>query len=333
MRPVFKVVLAIIMLFECILTGTLGYFLYQRTVNERKVLGVATVVPLKKEDFIVSSSENLQYFYEPKPNTHETEHPDWLPNEAVHTINSDSLNDRNDYFTEKLPFVFRIIILGDSFTFGEYVNTADIWPEQLEEMLNSGHCGINKTYEVINLGVGGYDVQYIAHRYALRGIKYNPDLIIWLESNSGFDRMVELMHSYIEKYNNVLTQQERDNFKSQNDGLNDVSWKYALKEIHNIYGEKYIFDQIGEWWKNFFKMRGTTPVLITTFDFISPLNRMKLKYWTNGQPNVTVTASISNIYDKDGGLPDGHPNVWGHQLIAVDTYHYLLEHSSLIGCK
>ena len=72
--------------------------------------------------------------------------------------------------------------LGDSFTFGVYVNTEDNWTELLEDKLNSikNICPNTDHFEVINLGVGGYDIEYAAKRYINRGKVYNPNIILLL---------------------------------------------------------------------------------------------------------------------------------------------------------
>ena len=81
-----------------------------------------------------------------------------------------------------------IVALGDSFTFEFSVNTVDSWPEQLENMFvqKSNFCNARKV-EVINLGMGRFDIPYTVERYKKNiGDKYRPNLILWFESGSGF---------------------------------------------------------------------------------------------------------------------------------------------------
>ena len=62
----------------------------------------------------------------------------------------------NMTYIKKNKDTFRIITLGDSFTFGMYINTKDNWTELLEDKLNSDMgCKNISMFEVINLGVGG----------------------------------------------------------------------------------------------------------------------------------------------------------------------------------
>jgi lysophospholipase L1-like esterase len=102
------------------------------------------------------------------------------PSQAKYTINKDTLNERYDYSVKKQPGVFRIMTIGDSFTYGLYTNTDRNWTELLEDKLNADlRCQKSRKVEVINLAVNGYDITYTVERFLKRGIKYNPDLVIW----------------------------------------------------------------------------------------------------------------------------------------------------------
>ncbi|HNW43218.1 MAG TPA: GDSL-type esterase/lipase family protein [Elusimicrobiales bacterium] len=64
----------------------------------------------------------------------------------------------------------RILILGDSFTFGEEVNDTEAYPSRLQELLPAS--------EVINFGVHGYAHDQMLIYLKEEGIKYRPDIII-----------------------------------------------------------------------------------------------------------------------------------------------------------
>lgn len=317
-RAIFVAILLFIVLGESIAIVYLGLVTRQYFLK-KNVLGEMTVVPLKKEDYIFSSNINIQGFYEPKPSSTEIDNPNWLPYMPEHTINADSLNERYDYSVQKESNLYRIIVLGDSFTFGDYVNTEDVWSERLEDLLNNNACG-GLSFEVINLGVSGYDVQYIAHRYSVRGIKYNPDLIIWFESGSGFTRMLELMRSYIDKYENLLTPEELSAYRDR--GIYYPSWSLATKELFHTYTEEQIGKKIRGWWQEFFRIRGTTPVLITSRSLFKE-QQQYINELIAHQENVSLMTSISQLREDDL-LPDGHPSARGHDVIAKDIHRYLL---------
>jgi len=77
-----------------------------------------------------------------------------------------------DYPLDKPPGKQRVVLLGDSFTFGEGVRFEDTFGERLEQRLGRDHV------EVLNLGVGGIDtieeVSYLRHQ----GLRFQPDLVI-----------------------------------------------------------------------------------------------------------------------------------------------------------
>src|SRR3989344_2460167 len=90
------------------------------TTKRNRILGVTTVNPISASSIDFHRTGKLLYFYEPKPNSIDKPN-EWVsfgPWEA--TINADALNERYDYDIHKPENVFRIITLGDSFTYGLY---------------------------------------------------------------------------------------------------------------------------------------------------------------------------------------------------------------------
>jgi hypothetical protein len=67
-------------------------------------------------------------------------------------INSHGFRDR-EYAIEKAPGTTRIVALGDSITFGNYLPLETVWTERLEAL----YAKRGRPVEVLNLGVGGYD--------------------------------------------------------------------------------------------------------------------------------------------------------------------------------
>lgn len=89
------------------------------------------------------------------------------------SINSKGLRDR-EYPHQKPAGTKRILVLGDSYTWGYGVGNTEIYTEVLERML----ANESSPYEVINAGVSGWgtDQQYL---FLVReGLKYSPDLVI-----------------------------------------------------------------------------------------------------------------------------------------------------------
>jgi len=68
----------------------------------------------------------------------------------------------------------RVIVLGDSIAFGNFLNWEDTFSGQLEQRLHSA----KRAVEVLNFGVGGYDVLQEVALLESRGLKYRPDLVV-----------------------------------------------------------------------------------------------------------------------------------------------------------
>ncbi len=93
------------------------------------------------------------------------------------SINSHGLRDR-EYSETKPPGVYRIMMLGDSTTFGWGVKEEDTAAKFLERKLNANlPAGYDKV-EVLNTGVGNYDTVQEVTYYETRGRAFHPDLVI-----------------------------------------------------------------------------------------------------------------------------------------------------------
>ena len=88
--------------------------------------------------------------------------------------NSIGLRDRE--YGDKKDNTFRILVLGDSITFGLGVELEDTYPKQLETILGLRNDG--KKYEVINAGVMGYGTDHEFYYLEEWGAKLKPDLVI-----------------------------------------------------------------------------------------------------------------------------------------------------------
>ena len=89
------------------------------------------------------------------------------------TINSQGLRDR-EYALQKLPGTGRILVLGDSYTWGYGVEDHEIFTEVLEQRL----IGEDPPWEVINTGVSGWgtDQQWLFLKH--EGWAYSPDVVV-----------------------------------------------------------------------------------------------------------------------------------------------------------
>lgn len=108
-------------------------------------------------------------------------------NVPIH-INSRGLRDR-EIAPTKARGVYRVLVLGDSFTYGRGVAGEETYPRRLEVLLNRGSG--RRRYEVINAGVGGYGTFHEAALLRDEGWAYQPDFLV-LQVTPGNDLMENL---------------------------------------------------------------------------------------------------------------------------------------------
>ncbi len=91
------------------------------------------------------------------------------------TVNSRHLRDLEEIEYAKDPSIFRVMLIGDSRTYGVYVNDDETFPYYLEKLLNKKIEG--RLFEVINPGpLGGLGEIYWYLKN--EGYKYSPDLVV-----------------------------------------------------------------------------------------------------------------------------------------------------------
>ncbi len=316
-----KVILISLVLVELVVSIAICGIGYKHLLSERQKKQAQFAAVIKKDQIIQDTSKELKYYYDLKPNLVVEDHPSWLPYIAHYTINNDGLNERFNYPVEKSVNTFRIIALGDSFTFGHYVNTPDNWTEKLEDLLNSNAMSCQgKKFEVINLGMRGFDIPYIVERYRAIGAKYNPDLILWLESGSGFVKVNELQLPLVQKCddlkvaNHTKTDDPTTMYDCYSQAITQVQQKYSREQMSN-YLSAYI--------DRFLSDAGNRNVTFYTFEELNTQLLNELKTWTQQGKQVTISAEIPELWKVNGLLPDGHPNVKGHQAIANTIFNDL----------
>lgn len=84
--------------------------------------------------------------------------------------NSKGLRGKTDYAYARQKNKGRILVLGDSFTFGEEVSDDETYPHYLE--------GLLPDTEVLNFGVSGYGHDQMLLYLRDEGVKYKPDIVL-----------------------------------------------------------------------------------------------------------------------------------------------------------
>ena len=100
------------------------------------------------------------------------------------SINSLGMRDK-ERSLEKSPGTFRILALGDSHTFGWGVGQEETWPAVFEDMLLK--YDPKRKFEVLNLGVPGYNAVQEIQVFSTKAEALKPDLVIINYCNNDMD--------------------------------------------------------------------------------------------------------------------------------------------------
>lgn len=91
-------------------------------------------------------------------------------------VNALGFRDTRDYALDKPPGTFRILVLGDSVTFGHGALSDTTYPYLLEQELSRWRPDVN--WQVWNLGVPGYATSQELKYLLDVGPRYQPDLVV-----------------------------------------------------------------------------------------------------------------------------------------------------------
>lgn len=330
MKP--KIIHKTIILVELVLIVIVAFYLFY---NYR--LPHITAVPLRTASLQSEPTQDLKYFYEMTSDTYEekTYIPPWLPYTPAIHINSDTLNDRFEYSKTKPEKTFRILTLGDSWTYGRFVSTANNFSEKLEDTLNTSNtCPNIQKFEVINLGEPGYDISYEVERYKKRGAAYNPDLILWFVIPNDFTEIADFIRGDTEQ---ILAKMDSTSKPRQGDSIPlDATVKpdqytphikavlQAMEDLHKTYTDTELAAfQLSAMKK--IRSSYTGPIILFSLNGnadIGSLGRGVISNFTMQDTNASY-APIPLELSKTQLLPDGHPNNAGHKAIANELIKVL----------
>jgi len=311
---------------QVIVVVVLGFEIYKK----QKVLGTVSISPTTRNSIIFSGTAGLKYFIEPKPNSPRIDIPPELLTDGKNHINNDSLNEEREYKIEKNHSTFRIVAIGDSFTYGAYVPTQENWTEVLERrLLETPMCpGVN--FEVINLGMSSYDLQYSLERFRLRGQKYNPDLVLWFMIQNDFEMVNEMLLDTQEKIR--LQVGENGGLRSNIKDYDPYElWQTGMAQIISHYGKDYLLEKQKGFLQEFNKIYAD-PLVVLSFPFLAPEYQQTVNEVFQNNANYRY-HEVPTIYEDSSLMisGDGHPSVLGHKLIGEDLYDYLRK-NSVIFC-
>ncbi len=249
---------------------------------------------------------------------------------------------RDDTIVPKDDTEFRILILGDSVTFGWGVERERTFASRLQAVLASQ---LNRPVRVINSGVGGYNTVQEAMYLKKHGLSLNPDLVLLVyvpndvEENRGpfdpwsgrslagktppevFNLVIGkswlyrfAVHAY--EYGRLGANQAASSGSNEN----SEGWKgsmRALREIVQVCDSQNIPLRVF-----FFRWQRNDPnstLLEGVKEAAAPVSVIDMNEWFEG-------TELNNYLNS---RVDSHPNANGHKVIADHMAKHLLEYHPL----
>ena len=114
----------------------------------------------------------------------------WLEQKAVGMTHPGPFRESRDARADRAP---RLLILGDSFTFGIYVDNAQSYPTVLQRE----HL---PQWEVLNFGVPGFGPDQMLLLYQQIGVRYSADVVVFALYTGGEERATRRFAYYAKPY-------------------------------------------------------------------------------------------------------------------------------------
>jgi lysophospholipase L1-like esterase len=244
----------------------------------------------------------------------------------------------NNYQLDKPNNTFRIVLLGDSFTFGHGVEYNESYCKVLEKMLNNKTSKSNTKYEIINLGYSGAGMLEKVESFRQKGVHYHPDLVIlqYLSDDiTDINDLKEIYDKLVEEYiKNSNEELNKINLWKIKEELALKAWALHMKNLHKKpFKEVFERNVIGplKSLKNITKEENVSVlIVITAYPGIHPtsyeIKSLKMIVDEYGWDVINIDEVFSK-YKKSNlviSSEDSHPNSFGHKLMAEEIYKKLI---------
>ena len=248
------------------------------------------------------------------------------------SVRTNSLGMRGPEPLPEGPSLVRVAVVGDSFTFGFGVKEEEIYPSVLARILNGSAARQRHRFDVLNLGVVGYNSQDEAVVVERKALPLHPRLIVigYVLNDPETDPRPSL-HKYFDppvwwRHSHVL--------RLMHLGWNSVDvWRYGggdyLRYLHAPGREKWqsvvdAFDRIGA-----LARRNGSRVLVAIFPMIPsdgwdayPYRDLHLQVETAARKEGFEVVDLLPFFARHApselrvSAEDGHPNALGHEVAA-----------------
>lgn len=268
----------------------------------------------------------------------------WMIQAQTNELNSLGFRD-SEHQLKNPDNTYRILVLGDSYVYGQMVPSEKFFTRQLENLLNKH---FDQNIEVISMGLMGWNTVEQLEALQTHGLKFKPDLVI-----IGF----VLNDLQIKNNPNKLEAQDPEKpilpFKKLDSHLDKKSYFYSFtKYQYNRVLEKYDFKVSYDLWQrrlyqnnrainqftqaiidiNSLSQSIGAQVLFADLNLLLPESDWRqektlvLNLVDNLGLSILDLGSFLSDYSHQEitiSKSDGHPNILGHQIYAQALADYI----------
>lgn len=257
----------------------------------------------------------------------------------LHVFNQDHMR-RTTPFPKKRENTFRIMVLGDSMTYGQGVKESETYSNILQD-----HLQKEFDIEILNLGVCGHGSEDILHELKKFTPTLIPDLIIYGICTNDFNpsqKMVKVTNQ--KKFHIPISFSTKkfliDKFRTAKllkkmyaklmliSGIH-VSYKKEIKT--NFVQKKSRFEEDLIKMSQYVKSKKLPPIITMV---LTPLPKFPLDKLIKSAEEIAERAGMTLIPSKNYNQKysnhnfavsewDGHPNVKAHQIFANNLYQHI----------
>ncbi len=306
--------------------GELTARVYYFGIDAFSYTKVNSFIPLGSSGFL-KAADDYRVLYQLKPNI------DTHFKLKKFKTNSHGHRDK-EYSKAKPDNTIRGLVIGDSFTMGSGVDIEEVYHSVIEQSLNEQSDGIN--YEVINFGVGGYNLLNYLGVLEEQVASYDPDFII-----IGFcalnDYFLPSEKHYEGNYKiKIKDKGKKPFFSCYLAGLIERTFaSTTTKRMFDMEPQQITFmdEMFGK--ISAFSMANDIPVIINVLSLISDNGNMATVQEIAARYKIPMTDSFDRIDPKELSSNiisklDHHPNakankVYARALLEFDKFQEMIE--------
>lgn len=148
----------------------------------------------------------------------------------------------HDYTREKPDGVFRILLLGDSVTYGWGVEREERFSDIIEQELDQRDP--NRSFEILNIAVPGYETTHQLYSWQSLGKTFAPDLVVVIFNQNDVqlipDELVHLAEMEVARHENAGPIRRLGTHVLRNDPWKDW-FKTTLPNLRNLAVFHFLF--------------------------------------------------------------------------------------------